>query len=83
MTTEATATHSLTEILGRALIDPEMKERLLRNPDSIARQYDLSEQDRDALRTLDYAKLEAASGALSGRSEARISITIKGHFSTD
>ncbi|QPF83189.1 hypothetical protein IC762_26205 [Bradyrhizobium genosp. L] len=48
----------LKELLGRALLDEELRERLLTDPGSIARELDLSAAETKALMRLDRAAFE-------------------------
>lgn len=73
----------LMELIGRALIDPKLRERVYKEPEALAKEYQLAPQDEDALRHMDRAKLEEAADQLSGRADFRIAIAIRGHFKTD
>ena len=80
---EPPAGRGLMELIGRALIDPKLRERVYKEPEALAKEYQLAPQDEDALRHMDRAKLEEAAGQLSGRADFRIAIMIRGHFNTD
>jgi hypothetical protein len=60
--TEARPTPSrqLTELLGRALLDKELRERVFANPEAIAREFDLPAAEAEAIKQLDRRKFEAA-----------------------
>ena len=62
MDTEARATPSrqLTELLSRALLDEELRDRLFANPEAIAREFDLGAAEAQAMKQLDRGKFEAA-----------------------
>jgi len=76
----AAAGRGLMELLGRALIDPKLRERIYKEPDALAKEYHLTPLDEDALKHLERAKLEEAAGQLAGRADFRIAIFIRGHF---
>jgi hypothetical protein len=59
--TEARPTPSrqLTELLGRALLDEELRDRIFANPDAIARDFDLPAAEAQAIKKLDRGKFEA------------------------
>jgi hypothetical protein len=59
--TEARPTPSrqLTELLGRALLDEELRGRIFANPDAIARDFDLAAAEAQAIKKLDRGKFEA------------------------
>ena len=50
----------LTELLGRALLDQELRERLLADPEAIGRDFDLAPAEVKAIKLLDRRKFEAA-----------------------
>jgi len=50
----------LTELLGRALLDQELRERLLADPEAIGREFDLAPTEVKAIKLLDHRKFEAA-----------------------
>jgi hypothetical protein len=49
----------LTELLGRALLDQELRERLLADPEAIGREFDLAPAEVKAVKLLDRRKFEA------------------------
>lgn len=51
---------NLTELLGRALLDGLLRDRLLADPDTIGRAFDLPAAEVEALKLLDRGKFEAA-----------------------
>ena len=73
----------LMELIGRAPIDPKLRQRIYEEPEKLAKEYQLAPQDEDALVHMDRAKLEEAAGQLAGRADFRIAIVIRGHFRTD
>ena len=58
--TEARTTPSqqLTDLLSRALLDEELRDRLFANPEAIARLFDLPPQETRAIKLLDRGKFE-------------------------
>jgi hypothetical protein len=50
----------LTELIGRALLDRELCDRLFANPETIARAFDLPAAEAEAIRRLDRWAFEAA-----------------------
>jgi hypothetical protein len=50
----------LIELLGRALLDYELRERLLADPEAIGREFDLAPAEVTAVKLLDHRKFEAA-----------------------
>jgi hypothetical protein len=60
--TEARPTPSrqLTELLSRALLDKELRDRIFANPEAIARQFDLAAAEAEAIKRLDREKFEAS-----------------------
>ncbi|MEA2943406.1 MAG: hypothetical protein QOD09_3935 [Bradyrhizobium sp.] len=61
MDTEAKPTPSrqLTELLARALLDKELRDRIFANPEAIAREFDLPAAEAQAIKLLDCRKFEA------------------------
>jgi hypothetical protein len=59
--TEARPTPSrqLTELLSRALLDKELRDRIFANPAAIAREFDLPAAEAHAIKQLDRGKFEA------------------------
>jgi hypothetical protein len=59
--TEARPTPSrqLTELLGRALLDKELRDRIFAHPEAIAREFDLTAAEAQAIKQLDRPKFEA------------------------
>lgn len=51
---------NLTELLGRALLDGLLRDRLLADPEAIGRAFDLPAAEVEALKLLDRRKFEAA-----------------------
>ena len=52
------ASRQLTELLSRALLDEELRDRLFRDPDAVAREFDLPGAETPALKLLDRQKFE-------------------------
>jgi hypothetical protein len=50
----------LTELIGRALLDRQLCDRLLADPETIARAFDLSAAEAQAIKLLDRGTFEAA-----------------------
>jgi hypothetical protein len=50
----------LTELIGRALLDRELCDRLFDDPEAIARAFDLPAVEADAIKRLDRRTFEAA-----------------------
>lgn len=50
----------LTELVGRALLDQELRDRLLADPEAIGREFDLAPAEVEAIKLLDRRKFEAA-----------------------
>jgi hypothetical protein len=72
----------LMEILGHAVIDPTFRKKVFEEPDKLAKEYNLSPQDTEALKNIDRAKIEGAASQVKETSEFAISIVIRGHFDT-
>ena len=49
----------LTELLSRALLDEELRDRLFADPEAIAREFDLPAAEAEAIKQLDRRKFEA------------------------
>jgi hypothetical protein len=60
--TEARPTPSrqLTELLGRALLDEELRDRIFADPEAIGLQFDLAAAEAKAIKQLDRGMFEAA-----------------------
>jgi hypothetical protein len=50
----------LTELLSKALLDKELRERILVNPEAMAREFDLPPAEADAIKRLDRRTFEQA-----------------------
>ncbi len=59
MHTEAKPSRQLTELLGRALLDEELRDRIFADPEAVAREFDLAAAEAQAIRQLDREKFEA------------------------
>lgn len=68
------------ELVGRAVMDPEVRKQLFSNPDALAKQYDLSPADTEALKGIDREKLEEAAAQVSNRPDFTIAIFIRIRF---
>lgn len=53
------ASRRLTELLGRALLDQQLRDRLLADPEAIGRAFDLPAAEVEAIKLLDRRKFEA------------------------
>jgi ABC-type iron transport system FetAB permease component len=60
--TEARPTPSrqLTELLSRALLDKELRDRIFADPETVARELDLAAAEVQAIKRLDRERFEAA-----------------------
>ena len=54
-----TPSRQLTELLGRALLDTELRDRIFANPEAVAREFDLAAAEAEAIQQLDRGKFEA------------------------
>jgi hypothetical protein len=54
-----TPSRQLTELLGRALLDKALRDRIFADPDAIALQFDLAAAEAEAIKRLDRGKFEA------------------------
>jgi hypothetical protein len=70
----------LTELLGKALTDKEMRSKLFADPDGTARAFNLSGQDTEALKKLDSAKFEHAATQLASRQEWTVKVVVSKKF---
>jgi hypothetical protein len=70
----------LTELIGKALTDKELRSELFKQPDAVASRFSLSEKDTDALKKLDQAKFEIASSQLAGRQDLTVKVVISKSF---
>jgi hypothetical protein len=52
------SSRQLTELLSRALLDEELRDRLFAAPDAIAREFNLSGAEAEAIKRLDRRKFE-------------------------
>jgi hypothetical protein len=68
------------ELLGRAVLDPEVRNKLFKEPDLLATQYGLAPKDREALKTIDRAKIEDAASQLATRSEVTVAVVVRVKF---
>jgi hypothetical protein len=80
MTSAKNANGTLIGVLGRALVDPEFCKKVIGDREKIADEFDLSPEDREALKKLDTAQLTEAASNLAGRTDLTIKVVISGHF---
>ena len=52
------SSRQLTELVSRALLDEELRDRLFAAPEAIAREFNLSGAEAEAIKRLDRRKLE-------------------------
>lgn len=52
------SSRQLTELLSRALLDEELRDRLFAAPEAIAREFNLSGAEAEAIKRLDRRKFE-------------------------
>jgi hypothetical protein len=52
------SSRQLTELLSRALLDEELRDRLFAAPEAIAREFNLSGAEAEAIKCLDRRKFE-------------------------
>jgi hypothetical protein len=57
-------TRALIELIGRALIDQDLRDRLFDDPEAVARKYEVSAEEAAAIKRLDRAKFEHAAARL-------------------
>ncbi|WP_143271780.1 Os1348 family NHLP clan protein [Bradyrhizobium mercantei] len=62
--TLSTPSRQLKELLGRALLDDELRARLLADPGAVARELDLAPAEARALTRLDHAAFEQRAARL-------------------
>ena len=74
------ANHGLMELLGKAVVDPAFRDKLFASTDAVASEYGLSAQDKEALKTVDRAKIEEAATQMKSKSHIAISIVIRVKF---
>ena len=72
----------LVEAIGRAIIDPEFRDRIKSDPTGVAADYGLAQRDTNALIAIDHGKLDEAAKGVGGRADWTIGIGISGHFDT-
>lgn len=68
------------ELLGQALIDKNLREKLLTSPEDVAGDFDLTASELQSLRSIDREKLEDAARKLGKETTAEIKIVIAGEF---
>ncbi len=67
------------ELLGQALVNPELREKALNSPEQLAAEYDLSPAEIGTLRQTDGGAFEHAASKLGGETAA----LVKGFFDGD
>jgi hypothetical protein len=72
--------HGLMELLGKAVVDPAFRDKLFASTDAVATEYGLSPQDKEALKTVDRAKIEEAATQMTSKAQTAISIVIRIKF---
>jgi hypothetical protein len=70
----------LTELIGKALTDKELRDDLFRDPDGIASRFSLASKDAEAIKKLDPAKFEVAASQLAGRQDWTVKVVISKSF---
>lgn len=58
------ASRSLVELLGKVLVDEALRDKLFTDPVSVARCFNLSSEETEALQKLDRRKLEHAAAVV-------------------
>ena len=67
-------------LLGKAVVDPAFRDKLFASTDVVATEYGLSAQDKEALKSVDRAKIEEAASQVTSRAQTAISIVIRINF---
>ena len=70
------------ELLGQALVDKDLRERVLSAPESLVDEYNLSSTELETLKRLDRAKFDEAVAMVGGETTAAIKIVVGGTFDT-
>lgn len=70
----------LTELIGKALTDKDLRADLFKDPDATAARFALSGKDVDAIKKLDPAKFELAASQLAGRQEWTVKVVVSKSF---
>jgi len=68
------------ELLGKAVVDPAFRDKLFASTDAVAAEFGLSPKDKEALKTVDRAKIEEAASQMTSRTQTAISIVIRIKF---
>jgi hypothetical protein len=68
------------ELLGQALIDKDLREKVLNSPEDISADFNLTAFELESLRSIDRKKFEAAARKLGKETTAEMKIVIAGHF---
>lgn len=79
-TPAAKPSRGLTELLGKALTDHDLRERLFTDPESTGRDFDLSDSDHKAIKALDRAKFEHAAAELANRQDWTVKVQVSKSF---
>lgn len=59
--------HEVERVIGRAVTDSAFREALIKNAREACKEYDLTEEELDALEALDSESLKAFAGTLDAR----------------
>jgi hypothetical protein len=70
----------LTELIGKALTDKDLRKELFDSPEAVATRFALSDKDSDALKKLDAGKFEVAANQLAGRQDMTVKVVISKSF---
>lgn len=58
--TKPVSSAQLNELLGKALLDEQLRDRLFTEPEIVAREFDLTETEAEAIKRLDRLKFAQA-----------------------
>jgi hypothetical protein len=76
MAQEAVKKNGLVEVVSRALIDSEFRNKVLSNPEAVAAEQGLSSGDTFALKNMNTLLLEEAASRLNAAGDAAIGIGV-------
>jgi hypothetical protein len=79
-TNEPPEHRGLMGLLGRAVLDKQVRDKLVREPDALAKEYHLSQSETEALKKVDPKAIEDAASQMTSRSEVSISIVVRVKF---
>ena len=74
------ASKGLTEVIGRALMDEQFREKFFKNRSEAIKDYNLSAADRAALEQLSQQDLQQNAEVFGSATSAAIKIVVKGTF---